>query len=80
MRKDVYGRFVSCLVYVPKERFNTELRQSFQTILSDEFNANEMSFTTHFSDSVLARIHFIARVEPEKPLDIHVKQIRAKTH
>nr|WP_019216804.1 NAD-glutamate dehydrogenase domain-containing protein [Legionella tunisiensis] len=26
-RTDVYRRFISCLVYVPKERYNTELRQ-----------------------------------------------------
>ena len=62
-RRDIYGRFISCLVYVPKERFNTELRQAMQTILENEFHAKESTFSTRFSESVLARIHFTLRID-----------------
>lgn len=63
-RHEVYGRFVSCLVYVPREIFNTELRQIFQDILQRTYQALEISFETRFSDSVLARIYFIIRTDP----------------
>lgn len=64
-RTDVYRRFVSCLVFVPKERFNTELRQLMQQILAKNFDSDEITFSTWFSESVLARIHFIIRTNPQ---------------
>jgi glutamate dehydrogenase len=64
-RMDVYHRFISCLVYVPKDRFNTELRKAMEVILADYFKAKEITFSTLFSESVLARIHFLIHVDPE---------------
>lgn len=77
-RADVYRRFVSCLVYVPKERFNTELRQSMQEILKESFHAQEITFSTWFSESVLARIHFIIKTNPKDDTDWDVKSIEQK--
>ncbi|MDX2346126.1 MAG: NAD-glutamate dehydrogenase [Legionella sp.] len=63
-RMDVYRRFVSCLVYVPKERFNTDLRKLMQGVLSETFGTENIIFSTYFSESVLARIHFVIRLNP----------------
>jgi len=65
VRKDIYGRFISCLVYVPREKFNSQLRLAMQNILADAFHAVEVTFETRFSESVLARIHFIFRIDPK---------------
>lgn len=62
MRKDVYGRFFSCLVYVPKELFNSELRDRFGSLLMKALNGSEINYATQFSESILARIHFIVRL------------------
>ena len=35
-RTDPFGRYISCLVYVPRERYETRLRKKFQKILSDD--------------------------------------------
>ncbi len=64
-RTDVYRRFISCLVFVPKDRFNTELRQAMQKVLAESFHSHEINFSTWFSESVLARIHFIIRTNPK---------------
>ncbi|KTD75021.1 NAD-glutamate dehydrogenase [Legionella waltersii] len=77
-RMDVYRRFISCLVYVPKDRFNTELRYAMQGILAESFKAEEISFSTHFSESVLARIHFIVKVNPKKCPEYDLKEIEQK--
>ncbi|MCW8451020.1 NAD-glutamate dehydrogenase [Legionella quinlivanii] len=77
-RTDVYRRFVSCLVYVPKERFNTELRQAMQKELAESFNAQEISFSTWFSESVLARIHFIIKTNPQDNTEWDFKEIEQK--
>jgi glutamate dehydrogenase len=77
-RMDVYRRFISCLVYVPKDRFNTELRHAIQNILADSFNAEEITFSTLFSESVLARIHFIIKVNPKECPVYDLKEVEKK--
>lgn len=62
-RIDSYHKFVSCFVFVPRENYTTSLRQKIQAILEDEFATNDIQFFVQFSDSVLARIHFIIRAE-----------------
>ena len=63
-RTDIYGHFISCLVFAPKERFNTKLLQLFRDVLADAFNSQDIVFSTLFSESVLVRIHFMVRVTP----------------
>jgi glutamate dehydrogenase len=75
VRKDSYSRYFSCLVYVPREIFNTELSLNMQDVLMHAFNGLESSFTTYFSDSVLARIHFLVRVNPKAPIEYNVEKI-----
>ncbi|QYK03021.1 NAD-glutamate dehydrogenase [Shewanella psychrotolerans] len=64
VRKDGFGRFLSCLVYVSKDRYNTKLREDTQRILANHFNTTEdVEFTTYFSESTLARTHYIVKVD-----------------
>ncbi len=77
-RMDVYRRFISCLVFVPKDRYNTELRYAMQKILADSFNAEEITFSTLFPESVLARIHFIVKVDPKNCPEYDIKEIEKK--
>ncbi len=58
VRPDRFGRFVSCLVYVPRERYNTELRTRIGDILAEEFDGRIATWTPSF-DEVLARVHYV---------------------
>ena len=60
-RRDPLERFVSCLVYVPRERYDTALRQRFVAILEEAFAGELSTFYTHVDESALARIQFIIR-------------------
>ncbi len=60
-RRDAFARFVSCIVYVPRDRYNTELRRRFQDILEQSLGGSETEFQVQVSESTLARIHFIVR-------------------
>lgn len=81
VRKDTYGRFISCLVYMPKDRYETELGKTMEAIIKTGFNAREVSCTARFSESVLAQLHFIARIDPttdkniEYPIETIEKQL-----
>ncbi len=75
IRKDVFGRFFSCMVFVPRERYNTQLRKDTQALLRASLGATEeVEFTTFFSESVYARTHYIARVE-DNNAEFDVKEI-----
>ena len=61
VRRDPYQRFVSCLVFVPRDRFNTDNRERIASVLSDAFDASEIDWALRLSDSMLARIHYVVR-------------------
>jgi glutamate dehydrogenase len=62
VRRDPLERFVSCFVYVPRERYDSQLRSRFGAILEEAFAGQISAFHTHLDDeSALARIHFIIR-------------------
>jgi glutamate dehydrogenase len=62
IRRDLYGNFFSCLVYVPKDTFATKVRLTIQNLLQERLHAEEVEFTTHSSDSAFTRIHLTYRV------------------
>ncbi|HEX7888423.1 MAG TPA: NAD-glutamate dehydrogenase [Ramlibacter sp.] len=62
--KDPFDRFVSCLLFVPRESFSTQLRLKFQRILMKELNGTHVDFDVLLSGTQLARIHFTVRIAP----------------
>jgi glutamate dehydrogenase len=64
IRRDNFGRFFSCLVFVPRDRYNTNIRKRMGAILRRAFNGVNAEFNVRLSESVLARLHFIIYTEP----------------
>ena len=62
-RADDYGRYLSCLVYLPRDRYTTQVRLRMQDILRGAFDAASVDYSAMVSESVLARLHFVARME-----------------
>lgn len=60
--RDPFGRFYTCLVYLPRERYSREARLAAQSILVQALAATDVEFETHFPGSALARICFVLRV------------------
>ncbi len=77
-RHDVYGHFISLLVYVPRERYHTESRKKIQQILLDAFSAQNVDFSVQLSESILARIHFIIRTDVGCCIEYNVNEIEQK--
>ncbi len=65
VRRDRFSRFVSCLVFVPRDRFNTQLREKMQAILEKAFGGEMTEYYTQVSESALARIHYFIRFQGE---------------
>ena len=59
LRRDSYGQFVSCLVFIPREHYSTDLRRRMETILLRELQGKSVDVQTQGSDAPMARAHFI---------------------
>jgi glutamate dehydrogenase len=68
LRHDHRARYVSALVYLPRDRYNTAGRLRLEQILRDAFDADRVEYTTLISDAVLARLHFVVRRADAAPL------------
>lgn len=64
LRQDEYGRYYSALVYLPRDRFNTTVRERLTGILMEELDGTSVDFTAWNTESILSRLHFVVRVEP----------------
>ncbi len=75
VREDIHGKFFNCLVYIPRDSYNTKLRIVIQDILGTAFGVEESEFTTQFSESILVRCHFVLRVNPEIRAEYDINEI-----
>lgn len=79
LRKDIYGRFLNALVYVPRDRYNTELRMKMQDILMSACNGTSSEFNVQFSQLVLARVNFTIQIaDPKQSPTIDAEDIQRK--
>lgn len=77
VRADKFGRFLSCLVFVPRDRFNTDNRRRIEMILRQTFEATNVDYTTRVSESVLVRLHYMVYCEP-RLRDFNVGEIERR--
>ena len=64
VRKDDRDHFFSCLVFLPRDRFTTEVARRIETILVDALGGTGAESTARMTESVLARLHVIVAVPP----------------
>jgi glutamate dehydrogenase len=65
VRRDPFDRFVSCLIYSPRENYTTELRQRWRKLLEEAFNGVSSDFNVFFSESPLVRILITVRTSSD---------------
>ncbi len=75
VRRDLYGRFYSCLVFLPRESYNTDARVKIQEILKRHLKGSTAEFTVNLSDAVLARLHILVRASPKEAPTYDVRAI-----
>jgi len=62
VRPDDFGRYVSCLVHLPRDRYTTAVRLRMQTLLMQAYGGESCEYTTRVTDAMLARLHFVIRL------------------
>ena len=67
-RVDSYDRFVSVLLYAPRDRYNTKVRVRIGDLLAQTYNGRIAAFYPYFPEGPLVRVQFIVgRYEGETP-------------
>jgi glutamate dehydrogenase len=67
-RRDRFDRFVSLLVYVPRDRHSSEVRKQIGEYLAQVYKGHVSAYYPYFAEGPLVRIHFIiGRIEGETP-------------
>jgi glutamate dehydrogenase len=73
MRADQLAHFVSCLVYLPRDRYTTGVRLAMQDILVRELGGVSIDYAARVSESPWAVVHFTVRLpEGSRPQDVDV--------
>jgi len=64
LRKDVFGRYVSCLIYLPRDRYTTQVRLRAQEILQRALGgAPQVDYSVQVGESPVARLHLVVRAD-----------------
>ena len=70
IHQDQCGHFYSCLVYVPRDLFHSDLRLAIQAHLLQALDGGELLFDVYFSESILTRMHFVVHTRSGKPVEV----------
>ena len=77
-RHDPFDRFVSVLCFVPRERYDANLRQRIGQILARAWGGRVSAWYPQLSDQPLTRVHFIIGVEPGNHLNPDLREVEAE--
>lgn len=77
LRHDPFDRFISAVLYVPKDMFSTRSRELLQDIVGAEVGARASESTTYFSESVLARVYLVFELDPERRCEVDIARLES---
>ena len=63
LRKDVYGRYMSCLVYLPRDKYTTKVRLRAQEVLRSALGGAQVDYSAMVGESPVARLYIVVRAE-----------------
>ncbi|WP_047692710.1 NAD-glutamate dehydrogenase domain-containing protein [Kocuria sp. ZOR0020] len=78
VRPDLFGRFVSAVVYLPRDRYNTSVRQRISDVLTDTYGATDVDFQVRLSSSALARVFFRLRLPGDTPPPVNMAELESR--
>lgn len=76
LRPDIYGRFMSAVVYLPRDRYTTSVRLRIEQELRETFQAESIDYEARITESALARVFFRIRLPRTAELaEVNVEEL-----
>lgn len=69
LRRDPYGRFVSCILYMPRDHYNTAVRERISDVLVNHVGGSSVEFTARLGEQRTAQVRFVVRPGPNGALN-----------
>ncbi len=76
LRRETFERFYSCLVYVPREQYDSSARRRIESLLSARLDGEVVDAQPTLTESALARLVVLIRTEPGKEARVDGEQLR----
>ena len=77
-RRDAFRRFYSCLVFVPRDRYNPQVRGRIEALAMEAFGGQAIESQIQLSESVLARLHILVRTPPDASPHVGVAELERR--
>ncbi|ODU45294.1 MAG: glutamate dehydrogenase [Lysobacteraceae bacterium SCN 69-123] len=78
LRRDRYGRFYSALIYIPRDRYNTDVRLRTEALLREALHGERLDTNVQMGDSPLAQLHMIVRPRAGESVEVDVAAVEAR--
>ncbi|SFP96057.1 glutamate dehydrogenase [Amycolatopsis arida] len=78
LRQDTYGRFYSCLVFLPRDRYTTRSRLRMQEVLLQELDGTHLEYSTRVGETLLAQVHFTVHTDPSRRVEPDTLRIQER--
>ena len=78
LRRDRYGRYYSALVYIPRDRYNTDVRLRIESMLKAALGAEHVDTNVAVGESPLAQLHMIVRPRDGVQADVDAAPLDAQ--
>ncbi|MGC7095356.1 NAD-glutamate dehydrogenase domain-containing protein [Amycolatopsis lurida] len=78
LRRDPYDRFFSCLVFLPRDRYNARARLAMQEVLLDELAGVHLEYSTRLGETPLAQVHFTVHIDPSDRAEVDLPHLQQR--
>jgi glutamate dehydrogenase len=78
VRRDRYDRFYTCLIFVPRERFTTQVRERIEEMLREALHGESVDSSVLMGESVLARVYVTVRPRPGDRAPIDATELESR--
>ena len=75
LRADRFNRFITAVVYLPRDHYNTDVRYRIERVFRQEFDLSAIDYEVYLSSSSLARLFF--RIRLTNPNDVPTTDYQA---
>ncbi|HEX7368741.1 MAG TPA: NAD-glutamate dehydrogenase [Rhodanobacteraceae bacterium] len=78
VRRDAYGRFFSCLVFIPRDHYGVNVGERVKDMLRRELHGEQVDATVQIGDAPMARMHVIVRPRAGEQVDVDLAKLESE--
>jgi glutamate dehydrogenase len=78
LRRDPFHRFYSCLIFVPRDKYDADVRQRIEAVIRTASGAFSLETEVHIAQSNLARLHVVARLPADAAVRLNPAVLEVK--